>query len=714
MVYKFDSTVPVKLKENYFKMGEKNPEGIEIYTNNLFWIKDKKPFYGLMGEIHITRTRRADWEDRIVKMKAAGLEIISSYLFWIHHEFQEGEFNFSGDYDIKYFLSLCKKHGMYVSLRIGPWITAECKNGGLPNWVYNGDFSIRENDTQYLKYTKKWYEAIYYQVNEYLYRNGGNIICIQIDNENYNRAHHMLALKQLALEVGFTAPLYTVTAWGPSGGAIVPEKEFLAMFGGYPDAAWAKQINTRVPSGHYKFTRNRNSADICDQALLNEETRETNIDYNLHPNAWCELGTGLIVSKHRRPLITPMDNYAMTLTKLGGGMNVIGYYLFTGGKNKIINDCTLNWGYENPTENCYPMVNYDFQAPIGTYGNITDSYRLLKLINLFIKSYGSELCKMQTVFQKDSPRREDLVPLRYAMRKKDNSGYIFVNNYIRCYEKETINDVQFELPDGRLIPEHCITVKNNTSFFFPFNIKYGNEIAEYITAQPVTRYQNTFFFKAIDGVKPLYKFEGKAIVEAKIGRNSGFVMGSYMFVTLSEEDAMHILQTDKGLYIGEDCDLIDENGDVSSCGFGSYTYYTFKDSAFERHNVKRDYDRAEVSYYEVTDVEINDKFMYELVTDCGAGDKCERVDRRLKYYKLEVFGNDGYIRIKYSGDSAQVYLNGNLYDDNFYNGSDWVLPAKELENQEVIIVIAEYQHNLYVDVEPRTTCNIESIAITSY
>lgn len=714
MIYKFENASPIELKENYFHMGETNPDGIEIYTNNLYFTKDKKPFYPLMGEIHITRTRRAYWEDRIIKMKAAGLEVISSYLFWIHHEFEEGKFDFSGDCDIKYFLSLCKKHGMYVSLRIGPWITAECRNGGLPNWVYNGDFKIRENDPQYLKYTKRWYAAVYEQVKEYLYRNGGNIICIQIDNENYNRAEHMLTLKKLAEEVGFSAPLYTETAWGPSGGAVLPEKEVLAMFGGYPDAAWAKQLNVRVPSGHYKFTRNRNSVDVCDQALLDEETRKSNIDYSLYPNAWCELGTGLILSKHRRPLITPMDNYAMTVTKLGGGMNAIGYYLFTGGKNKIINDCALNYGYEEPTQNCYPIINYDFQAPISTYGNITDSYRLLKLVNLFIKSYGSDLCEMQTVFQKDSPKREDLVSLRYAIREKDNKGYVFVNNYIRCYEKGTINEVQFELPSGKVIPEQCITVKNNSAFFFPYNIKYGEEVAEYITAQPVTKYQNTFFFKVIDGVKPLYKFEGKDVIEGKVGRNNGFAMGAYQFVTLSEEEAKHILQTADGLYIGNDCDLIEKDDAVEACGFGSYTYDTFNNGIFETRHVARDYHKAAVSYYEIPDAEIDDKFLYELVTDCGAGNKCEQGDRRLKYYKLEVFGNEGYLRIQYSGDSAQIYVNGKLYDDNFYNGSDWILPTSELENQEIVIVVAEYQHNLYVDIEPKATCDINSMTVTSY
>ena len=86
MLYEFEKIQPYDLKAGHLKMGECNPSGNEINVNNLYLTENGKPFIPVMGEIHISRTRRRDWKDRILKMKAAGLNIISSYLFWICHE----------------------------------------------------------------------------------------------------------------------------------------------------------------------------------------------------------------------------------------------------------------------------------------------------------------------------------------------------------------------------------------------------------------------------------------------------------------------------------------------------------------------------------------------------------------------------------------------------------------------------------------------------
>lgn len=39
-----------------------------------------------MGEMHYSRYREDLWEESLRKMKAAGVQIVSSYMIWIHHE----------------------------------------------------------------------------------------------------------------------------------------------------------------------------------------------------------------------------------------------------------------------------------------------------------------------------------------------------------------------------------------------------------------------------------------------------------------------------------------------------------------------------------------------------------------------------------------------------------------------------------------------------
>jgi hypothetical protein len=39
-----------------------------------------------MGEFHYSRYPESEWESEILKMKAGGVQIVSTYVIWIHHE----------------------------------------------------------------------------------------------------------------------------------------------------------------------------------------------------------------------------------------------------------------------------------------------------------------------------------------------------------------------------------------------------------------------------------------------------------------------------------------------------------------------------------------------------------------------------------------------------------------------------------------------------
>ena len=71
--------------------------------------KDGKPWFPVMGEIHFSRYRADLWEESLRKMKAGGLSIASAYVIWIHHEEEEGKFDFTGNRNLHDFLETAKK-----------------------------------------------------------------------------------------------------------------------------------------------------------------------------------------------------------------------------------------------------------------------------------------------------------------------------------------------------------------------------------------------------------------------------------------------------------------------------------------------------------------------------------------------------------------------------------------------------------------------------
>ncbi len=232
----------------------RNPKGEEIGVNSQYLTLNGKPWLPVMGEFHFSRYPEAEWEQEILKMKASGIQIVSTYIIWIHHEQTEGQFDWSGQRDLRRFVELCGKHGMYVYPRIGPWAHAETRNGRLPDWVLKNS-PVRQNDPVYLKEVQSFYAEIAKQLDGQLWKDGGPVIAIQIENEYHERGagkgdEHIRTLKSMAVADGLKVPLYTVTGWD---GAAIPLDQVLPVFGGYPDAPWDGTATKLPPNEVYAF-----------------------------------------------------------------------------------------------------------------------------------------------------------------------------------------------------------------------------------------------------------------------------------------------------------------------------------------------------------------------------------------------------------------------------------------------------------------------------
>jgi len=163
---------------------------------------DGEPRILISGEVHYFRLDRADWDDRLRRLKEAGANTVASYIPWLMHERPDGTFDLDGhtvpNLDLGSFIDLAATHGLFFVARPGPFIMAEMKNEGLPYRLYTDHPEIvpvgwdgnpaptRTVDylaPAFLEETRRWYEAVMPAIVPRLHANGGNVIAVQLDNE---------------------------------------------------------------------------------------------------------------------------------------------------------------------------------------------------------------------------------------------------------------------------------------------------------------------------------------------------------------------------------------------------------------------------------------------------------------------------------------------------------------------------------------------------
>ena len=293
---------------------------------------NQKPWFPIMGEFHYSRYQDEFWEEELRKIQAGGVTIVSTYVIWIHHEEEEGVFDFSGCCDLRKFLQLCKKVGLMVFLRPGPWVHGEVRNGGFPDWLMEKGkrIRLRSDDPAYLRSVTRFWQAIFQQAQGLFWDQGGPIIGIQIENEyghvgglrGADGEQHMRTLTALAKKIGFCVPLYTATGWGGAcTGGLLP------VMGGYCEAPWAQTTGELPANSNYIFSHVRSDLLIgCDHNVNDELT----FDETKFPYLTAELGGGVQITDHRRPQVSGADIGAMSIAKLGSGVGMLGYYMYHG------------------------------------------------------------------------------------------------------------------------------------------------------------------------------------------------------------------------------------------------------------------------------------------------------------------------------------------------------------------------------------------------
>ncbi len=502
--------IDINAKPKEVKKGNFNYSNIqsEYGCNTLYFTKNGKPYTIVAGELHFSRLPKERWRETLLKMQDCGLNTVSTYVFWNYHEEIKGQFDFKGNKDISAFLQICKDIDMPCILRIGPWCHGEVIRGGFPKRI-NLLAKKRCDNEKYLNEVKEFWQGLYKEVAPFL--DGKTVIGLQLENEYTGPTSHIKTLRKIAEEIGFKVPFFTMTAW-PSG---VPYDDFLPMMGGYPDAPWNRGKSALKPNNRFAITPAKTEDEIGGDLFKSNKSEEGVYDYV--PYASCETGPGNQVTQHRRPYISEKDGYGVGFAKFASGLNLLGYYMFCGGSNP--NDRLMQENRLTFYPNNYPIVDYDFQAPLSRYGECRAHGDRLRLMHLFIREFDNEICTKQAYFPKwKSGNPNDISFLKCSVRADENGcGYFFSSTYEKGLKYNDFKDVNVTFNIGdKSVKLPSIDIKAGSMFFYPFNIKIGSVNFDYILAQPIAKIQKdgkvSCYFAECEGIEPKCVANGREIL----------------------------------------------------------------------------------------------------------------------------------------------------------------------------------------------------------
>ena len=627
-------------------------------------IIDGKRLVPAMGEVHYSRIPANEWATEIKKMKEGGITMLACYVFWNHIEEIEGQYDWSRQRHLRSFLEICKAESLPVVLRMGPFCHGEARCGGIPDWLFTKGCKSRSEDPEFLKYVERYYRQIFTQVQGLQWKDGGPVIAAQFDNEYRGHGSYLMALKKLALNIGFDLPFYTRTGW-PELASPVPFGEMIPLYGDYADGFWDRSIKEGV-GDYYKafnFRAFRSSTAIATEQL-GEQKERLNKGDEQYPYFTCELGGGMMTAYHRRPYLYPEDAYAMAIVKLGSGSNLLGYYMYHGGTNP---DGKLT--YLNETQqtiatnyNDLPVKTYDFQAPLNEFGQKNPHYFMLRKLHLFMQDYGELLAPMEAVFpcQQDIKQGDDSF-LRWSHREKDGSGFIFINNYERLQNLSAKKNVELEAC-GVKFPK--LTIPAGTSCIFPVNV----DGIKYATAQLVAKRNGKIYLEQIKGIPTtVAMLDGKLLKNVKAKGLEKPVYKNYYLLT-SEQAGRLFLDEEAKLDIAIKAPIINKVKEV-----GPLRTITIGVNKVAEEPSDKDFEQATVYTIDLP----------------------------------EISGEGRLLNIDYRGDVARLYANGKLIDDNFYNGRPfqyalWRLP-KDCRQLELRILPLQKDMPIYFPREADTT-----------
>ncbi|KAJ9183728.1 hypothetical protein P3X46_007540 [Hevea brasiliensis] len=281
----------------------------------------------ISGSIHYPRSTAEMWPDLIKKSKEGGLDAIETYVFWNAHEPTRRQYDFSGNLDLVRFIKTVQAEGLYVVLRIGPYVCAEWNYGGFPVWLHNmPGIELRTANDVFMNEMQNFTTLIVDMMRqENLFASqGGPIIIAQIENEYGN----------------------VMSPYGAAG------KAYLDWC-----ASMADSLHVGVPwimcqqSDAPKPMINTCNGWYCDSFTPNNPNS---------PKMWTENWTGWFKSWGGKDPHRTAEDVAFSVARFfqtGGTFQ--NYYMYHGGTN-----------FGRTAGGPYITTSYDYDAPLDEFGNL--------------------------------------------------------------------------------------------------------------------------------------------------------------------------------------------------------------------------------------------------------------------------------------------------------------------------------------------------------
>jgi hypothetical protein len=261
---------------------------------------------------------------------------------------------------------------------------------------------------------------------------------------------------------------------------------------------------------------------------------------------------------------------------------------------------------------------------------------------------------------------------------------VFVNNYERFQHLSSKKNIRFDV-EGESFPQKPISIPESCSAVFPVNIRVNEVLIQYSTAQLVSRHIDSIngntqiYLMQIDGIPSEIKVNGKTMKNVKPRGidKAVFSCGDVSIYLLNRDDAEHL--------------YLDRESPKTSIPL---SYKKIKDADSPRVISKGPAKVAEAP----NDSDFNQAAVYIIdIPETTSGT-----------YPL--------LDIEYRGDCARLYNNGELIDDNFYNGLHfmyglWRLPP-DTRHLELRILPLQPDAPIYLPKEAIKQSGEELISVT--
>uniref|UniRef100_A0A2N9I5M6 Beta-galactosidase n=1 Tax=Fagus sylvatica TaxID=28930 RepID=A0A2N9I5M6_FAGSY len=336
----------------------------------------------LSGSIHYPRSTPEMWPDLINKAKEGGLDAIETYVFWDRHEPQRRKYDFSGKLDFIKFFKLVQEAGLYVVLRIGPYVCAEWSYGGYPVWLHKLPGIQLRTDNQIYKdemqtFTTKIVDLC--KEAKLFAPQGGPIILAQIENEYGN----------------------IMKPYGEAG------KSYIQWC-----ANMAQSQNIGVPwimcqqSDAPQPMINTCNGFYCDTFMPNNPKS---------PKMWTENWTGWYKLWGGKDPYRAAEDVAFAVARFFQAGGVFqNYYMYHGGTN-----------FGRTSGGPFIVTSYDYHAPLDEYGNLNQpKWGHLKQLHAAIKS-GQ---KVLTTSSSSTKQFSDGVDLTTYINNATGQRFCFLSN----------------------------------------------------------------------------------------------------------------------------------------------------------------------------------------------------------------------------------------------------------------------------------------------